>query len=125
MALLDENEILKRSEERMNSRLIAVTTKFSTPEVSAIEQAAKRGGVSRGEFVREIVLREIQRGSVAAAAPAELTEIVGLRLLLTTLLKPLAVGQRMTEETFEAVVTEVRRAKAQMAAELLTHQGGR
>ena len=125
MALLDENEIQKRAEERMNARLIAVTTKFSTPEVLAIEEAAKRGGVSRGEFVRDVVLREIQRSGAASTAPPELTEIVGLRLLLTTLLKPLAVGQRMTEETFEAVVAEVRRAKGPMAAELLTPQGGR
>lgn len=125
MALLDESEIMKRAEGRSNSRLVAVTTKFSASEVSAIEQAAKRVGFSRGEFIRDIVLHEIQRSTDAAIPPPELTEIVGLRILLTTLLKPMAVGQRMTEETFEAVVMEVRRAKAQMAAELLSSQGGR
>jgi hypothetical protein len=91
-----------------------------------LDALAKERGCPRGELIRELILRELNRCSTTSRPPVNLTEIVGLRLMLTTLLKPLAIGQRMTEETFDSVIVEVNRAKVPVAASLIEpEEGGR
>jgi hypothetical protein len=124
MAILTEENLFAQAEERLRCRLIAVTTKFNSAEVAAIESAAKQCGVSRGEYIRDLVLGALHTSPGETQPPPELTEVVGLRLMLSTLLKPLAIGQRMTEETFDAVLAEVRRAQTKVAADLLRPKGG-
>ena len=55
---------------------------------------------------------------------AELTEIIGLRLMLTNLLKPIATGQKITPEIFDAIMAEVRKTKREIAAEAQRLQEG-
>jgi len=52
-----------------------------------------------------------------AVARAELSEIVGLRLMLTNVLKPLATGQKLTPEVFDGIMTEVKKRKRAVAIE--------
>jgi len=125
MALLDADNLFAAAEKRASFRTTNVSSKLNRQEVERLDALAKGRGCQRGELIRDLILRELERSSVTVQPPADLTEIVGLRMMLTTILKPLAVGQRMSEETFDAVITEVRRAKAQMAAELLEQKGGR
>jgi hypothetical protein len=50
----------------------------------------------------------------------ELTEIIGLRLMLTNLLRPLATGQKLTPETFDGIVAEVKKHKRTLAVQTQT-----
>jgi hypothetical protein len=50
----------------------------------------------------------------------ELVEIIGLRLMLTNLLKPLATGQKITPEVFDGVITEVKKHKRGLAIKTRT-----
>jgi hypothetical protein len=125
MAILDDAAIMERAVQRLNSRHLAVTTKFNSQEVAEIERAANSFGTTRGEFIRNLVLNELERQRTPLTVHPDLAEIVGIRLMLTTLLKPLAIGQRMTEETFDAVMTEVERAKVPVAAGLIEPKGDR
>ncbi len=125
MALLDTDNLFAAAEKRASFRTINVSSKLNREEVDRLNALAKARGCQRGELIRDLILRELDSTRPGDQPPADLTEIVGLRLLLTTLLKPLAIGQRMTEETFDAVITEVRRAKSHMAAELIKDQGAR
>ena len=44
-------------------------------------------------------------------ASTELTEIVGIRLMLTNLFRPLATGQKLTPEAFDNMLAEVKKRK--------------
>ena len=72
-----------------------------------------------------MILRELTKSSEAPDAGPILTEIVGLRMLLHNILKPLIGGQKMTAETFDALAQHVKREKVQAAIELLAPNGGR
>lgn len=119
MAILDPENLFAAAEKRASFRTTNVSSKLNRLEVERLDALAKERGCQRGELIRELILRELDRATAAAEPPANLTEIVGLRLMLTTLLKPMAIGQRMTEETFDAVMIEVNRAKVPVAASLI------
>jgi hypothetical protein len=126
MAILDPKNLLAEAQERASFRTANVSSKLNRLELKRLDALAKERGCLRGELIRELILRELDRSSTTSQPPVNLTEIVGLRLMLTTLLKPLAIGQRMTEETFDAVMVEVNRAKVPVAASLIEpEEGGR
>ena len=60
-------------------------------------------GLERGEWIRDVILREIARNSGDPSVSAELAEILGVRLMLTNVLRPLAAGQRLTPEVFDEI----------------------
>lgn len=123
MALLDYDNLFAAAEKRAAFRTANVSSKLNRSELDRLNALAEARGCQRGELIRELILRELDRASSANQPPADLTEIVGLRLLLTTVLKPLATGQQMSEQTFDAIVLEVRRAKAEIAADLIANTG--
>lgn len=123
MALLDIDNLFAAAEKRAEFRTVNVSSKLNRSEVERLDALAQARGVQRGELVRELILRELDKPSSAHEPPADLTEIVGLRLLLTTVLKPLATGQQMSEQTFDAIVLEVRRSKTGIAADLIAKTG--
>jgi hypothetical protein len=53
-------------------------------------------GLQRGELIRKLILDELARDSGSVPASTELTEIMGIRLMLTNLFRPLATGQKLT-----------------------------
>jgi hypothetical protein len=53
-------------------------------------ELARKHGLQRGEFIRQLILDELARDSGDPPVSVELVEILGLRLMLTNLLKPLA-----------------------------------
>ena len=67
-----------------------------------------------------MILREV-RG--ASASDPSLAEILGVRLLLVNVLRPLAAGQRLTPEAFDKLLDEISDAKHELAAKLATSAG--
>jgi hypothetical protein len=125
MPILTDESLREAVERRTLLRARNVSARLTESETKQLDSLAHSRGLQRGDCIREIISAELARAGRGAAATPELTEIVGLRLLLATVLKPLAIGQRMTEETFDAIVAEVRRAKVAVATELVSQQGAR
>jgi hypothetical protein len=73
---------------------ILITWTHDGPESSPIRTFDDSSPIATGGHRR-------QAGGVQPSA--ELTEIAGVRLLLINLLKPVAIGQPMTEKTFDAI----------------------
>jgi hypothetical protein len=117
MPLLSDEAIVERAEQRASFRLINVSSKLSGSETERFDALAKRRGQLRGQLIRRLILDELQRNEGEPAASAELSEIVGLRLMLTNVLKPLATGQRLTPEVFDGIMTEVKKRKKSVALE--------
>ena len=60
------------------------------------------------------------RGTLAPLpASTELTEIMGIRLMLTNLFRPLATGQKLTPEAFDNMVAEIKKRKRSVAEDAL------
>ena len=117
MPLLSEDQLAAEAEKRGTYRTVGVTTKLSPREVADVERLAKRRGQQRGELIRQLILDELSRNGCEPAASAELSEIVGLRLMLMNVLKPLAAGQKLTPEVFDGIMTEVKKRKRAVAVE--------
>jgi hypothetical protein len=124
MAILGDEQLASDAEKRATYRLLGVTTKLSPREVTAIERLASKRGLQRGELIRQLILRELRQDAGESTARPELTEIIGLRLMLANLLKPIATGQKITPEVFDAIMAEVRKTKREVAVEAQRLQEG-
>lgn len=98
-----------------------LSTKLTSEEAKAVEQAAARAGKTPSEWARELMLREASGADPAAPINFQLllTEIVGTQLFLINVLKPIAIGQRITAEFYQEIIRHVRENKRAAAAELL------
>ncbi len=99
------------------NRVFPVTAKLTKEERGRITEFARSQGLARGEWIRDVILREL-RG--ASASDPSLAEILGVRLLLVNVLRPLAAGQRLTPEAFDRLLDEISDTKHQLAAKLAT-----
>ena len=117
MPLLSDEAMVHRAEQRASFRLTNVSSKLSQSETARFDTLAKRRGQQRGEFIRHLILDELTRDSGELAASAELSEIVGIRLMLMNVLKPLAAGQKLTPEVFDGIMAEVKKRKKAVAIE--------
>jgi hypothetical protein len=109
-------EAISDSDHTLN-RVFPVTTKLTKEERGKITDFARSQGLARGEWIREVILRELRGGSTSDPS---LAEILGVRLLLVNVLRPLAAGQRLTPEAFDKLLDEISDAKHQLAAKLAT-----
>jgi hypothetical protein len=64
-----------------------------------------------------VILREVRGGS---ASDPSLAEILGVRLLLVNVLRPLAAGQKLAPEAFDKLLDQISDAKHQLASKLAT-----
>jgi hypothetical protein len=117
MPLISDEAMLQTAEQRASFRLTNVSSKLSRSETERFDALAKRRGQQRGELIRRLILDELSRDGGEPAASVELSEIVGLRLMLTNVLKPLATGQKLTPEVFDGIMTEVKKRKRAVAVE--------
>ena len=120
MSFLNDEQLTAEAKAKASYRLIGVTTKLSPREVEDIEGLARKHGLQRGEFIRQLILDELARDSGDPPVSAELVEILGLRLMLTNLLKPLATGQKITPDVFDGVIAEVKKHKRGLAIKTRT-----
>ena len=117
MPLLNDDAMVEKAEQRASFRLTNVSSKLSRNEAERLDVLAKKRGQQRGEFIRRLILDELTRDSGAPTASPELSEIVGVRLMLTNLLKPLATGMKITPEVFDGIMVEVKKRKTALAIE--------
>ena len=120
MAILKTNpDAISDSDHTLN-RVFPVTAKLTKEERAKVTEFAKSQGLARGEWIRDVILREM-RG--ASASDPSLAEILGVRLLLVNVLRPLAAGQRLTPEAFDRLLDEISDAKHQLAGKLVVSAG--
>jgi Ribbon-helix-helix protein, copG family len=117
MPLLNDDAMVEKAEQRASFRLTNVSSKLSRSEAERLDLLARKRGQQRGEFIRHLILDELTRDSGAPTASPELSEIVGVRLMLTNLLKPLATGLKITPEAFDGIMVEVKKRKTALAVE--------
>jgi hypothetical protein len=79
--------------------------------------AAENAGKVPSEWVRDLIMRELQTSSTADAL---LAEVLGVRLLLVNVLRPLAAGQKLSAEGFDKLLDGIGAAKYELATKLLT-----
>ena len=122
MMLLNHSETdrKKGAVRGRESRNQSLNTKLTRTEFAAVEVAAAAHGCALGEWVRDVILREIRGGS---PADPSLAEILGVRLLLVNVLRPLAAGQRLTPEAFDKLLDEISEAKHSLAGKLAALAG--
>ena len=102
------------------NRVFPVTAKLTKEERGKVTEFARSQGLARGEWIRDVILREA-RG--ASSSDPSLAEILGVRLLLVNVLRPLAAGQTLTPEAFDKLLDEISEAKHQLAGKLGTSAG--
>ena len=107
------------SDQALN-RVFPVTAKLTKDELGRVTEFAKSQGLARGEWIRDVILREV-RG--ASPGDPSLAEILGVRLLLVNVLRPLAAGQRLTPEAFDKLLDEISEAKHALAGKLAASAG--
>ena len=101
-------------------RTKSIGFKVSEEEYAVLETAAQASGRTLGEWCREVILR----GGSASNDPA-LAEIVGVRLLLVNVLRPLAAGEKLAPEAFDKMLDQISEVKHELAAKLRSRRPGR
>lgn len=89
--------------------------KLTEDEARLLDKLATAKGVPRSEWMRDVILRELR---LAPMNDLSLAEILGVRLLLVNVLRPLAAGQRLTPEAFDKLLDEIGTAKHELAGKL-------
>jgi hypothetical protein len=95
------------------------STKLTRAERAALEKFAETRGQSTGEFIRDLIFREMNAERRLDAKDAALQEIVGVQLLLMNVLKPIATGQRLTAAAFDGIVADVHKLKESVARRVI------
>jgi hypothetical protein len=98
-------------------RTKSIGFKVSEEEYAQLETAAQAGRQTLGEWCREAILRGGSASDAARHDPA-LAEIVGVRLLLVNVLRPLAAGEKLAPEAFDKMLDQISEVKHQLAAKL-------
>ena len=107
---------LTRSEGR-TSRDQMANARVTAAEKQELAAAAKAEGKALSEWSREVLLREVRSGCTQTAI---FTELMALRLLMNGVLRPLALGETLSKEKYQALVAEVRSSKHETARDVLT-----
>ena len=106
---------VRRSQGRFARNAIA-SAKVTRDEQKELEAAAKGEGKALSEWAREVLLLAA-RGS--RTDRALFTEVTALRLFVTNVLRPLALGKTLSPEEFQAIQAGVRNDKHDAAQQLL------
>jgi hypothetical protein len=117
MALLStQSDTVQRTIRGREKRNITLNTKLTETEFAEVVKFCETRQIAFGEWVRELVLRELKGSSGKEIPDPLLSEIIGVRLLLVNLLKPQTAGEKpLTLEGFEAMLTEIQKVKKQLA----------
>jgi hypothetical protein len=120
MPLLAQHDDSQRTQKKTIFRNTTVCLKLTQQEVQLLDQIATAKGMARSEWMRDVILRELRGDS---ANDPSLAEILGVRLLLVNVLRPLAAGQRLTPEAFDKLLDEISEAKHALAGKLAASAG--
>ena len=106
--------------DRALNRVFPVTAKLTKEELGKVTEFARSQGLARGEWIRDVILKEMREGS---GNDPSLAEILGVRLLLVNVLRPMAAGQVLAPEAFDKLLDEISDAKHQLAKSLAASAG--
>ena len=106
--------------DRTLNRVFPVTVKLTKEELGKVTDFARSQGLARGEWIRDVILREAGEGPTSDPT---LAEILGVRLLLVNVLRPLAAGQLFAPEAFDKLLDEISDTKYKLADKLATSAG--
>ena len=112
-------ERTNRSQGR-DKRSRSFGTKLTRAEEAELYRAAKNEGKYAAEWAREVHLREARR----TKDDALFTELIAMRVLLNNVLRPVALGQKMTSDHFNEVLANVRSEKRKAAQEVMQQYTG-
>jgi hypothetical protein len=115
MALLKTKTDQEPNGDREALRVFPVTAKLTKDERKAVTDFAQSRGLARGQWIRDVILAELRS---ARSNDTALAELLGVRLLLVNVLRPLAAGQRLTPEAFDKLLGEISTAKHELAGKL-------
>jgi hypothetical protein len=124
--MAEVHTIEERSSEKLRGRdrrSLNLSTKLTTIEAKAIEEAASRAGRTPSEWAREVLLRA---DAVRGRTEMEMhifTELVGIQMLLMGTLEPLLRGDKMVQDQLTILFRQVQTTKAAKAQELLAKRG--
>lgn len=116
MALLDMETTAISEADRATNRVCPVTVKLTQEEHRAVTEYAEGLGQARSEWMRDVILRELQ------TSPADplLEEVVGIRLLLINVLRPLADGQQVPSESFDKMLEHIGTRKQEIVQKMVS-----
>ena len=106
---------LSRSKGR-SSRDQMANARVTRDEQKELAAAARAEGKALSEWAREVLLERARKGKAEAAV---FTELIALRLLLNGVLRPLVLGEALTREQYQQLLTEVRNTKHDTARDVL------
>jgi hypothetical protein len=120
MLLPDETKLAEKAVKRAGYRLKTAGTKLNTEELAALEKHCREIGRTPGEFIRDLILAELGRTeNESGVNDPTLTEVLGVRLLLVNVLRPLAAGQNLSLEAFDKLLDQISNLKHEMAGKLM------
>ena len=119
MSLLPTQDGTKKPAYKTVFRNTTCCLKLTADEARLLDEVATAKGVARSEWMRDVILRELR--SKPASDPS-LAEILGVRLLLVNVLRPLAAGQSMSLEAFDKLLDQISNLKHDMAGKLLAER---
>jgi len=105
--------------EQQLFRIKSVGTKVTTDEFELLKTKARADGQTLSEWTRDVLLREAKEIYPNLDL---VSEIVGLQLLTMNVLAPLARGERISAEQFQAIVRSVQSTKVKAALEMLVRR---
>ena len=118
MALLDAETASNSEAERAANRVCPVTVKLTQEEHREVTGHSEALGQARSEWMRDVILRELRNSSNDPL----LEEVVGIRLLLINVLRPLANGQQMPPEAFDKLVEHIGARKVEIVQKMISTQ---
>jgi hypothetical protein len=101
-----------------SQRTQSVGTKLTLQEESDVLLAAENAAKVPSEWVRDLIMRELR----SSTADALLAEVLGVRLLLVNVLRPLATGQKLSAETFDKLLDGIGATKYELATKLVAER---
>ena len=122
MAVLTTKSDLQIAEDRSIHRVFPVTAKLTKEERRAVTDFARSQGLARGQWMRDVILRELRDVLLREARKdddALFTELIATRMLMVNLLKPLILGKQVSQDWITEAMAAVRREKRKAARDLM------
>jgi hypothetical protein len=116
MSLLPAQTSAKKPANKTVFRNTTRCLKLTEAEARLLDEVATAKGVPRSEWMRDVILRELR---CEPASDPSLIEILGVRLLLVNVLRPVAAGQRLSLEAFDKLLDQISTLKHEMAGKLM------
>ena len=111
---IDFEQRSSRSHGR-SGRTFVASAKVTRQELQELEGRARTEGKSLSEWARDVLLRDAR----CSGGDPVFTELIATRMLLVNLLKPLALGERVSAAWITEAMTMVRKEKHKAAHEVL------